>query len=91
MTAYTQEERVARRVIGAERPLAVMAVLNAGALERNLYLVVQLMEMGVPVAVGLNMMDEARNMGLTIDSALLARHLGLPVVETVAPHRTRAG
>ena len=84
LTAYTQEERVARRVIGAERPLAVMAVLNAGALERNLYLVVQLLEMGVPVAVGLNMMDEARNMGLTIDSALLARHLGLPVVETVA-------
>lgn len=84
LTAYTQEERVARRVIGTEHPLAVMAVLNAGALERNLYLVVQLLEMGVPVAVGLNMMDEARAMGMEIDAPLLALHLGLPVVETVA-------
>lgn len=84
LTAYTQEERVARRTIATEYPLAVMAVLNAGALERNLYLVVQLLEMGVPVALGLNMMDEARRMGLTIDSRLLARHLDAPVVETVA-------
>lgn len=84
LTAYTQEERVARRAIASEAPLAVMAVLNAGALERNLYLVVQLLEMGVPVALGLNMMDEAHRMGLTIDSRLLARHLDAPVVETVA-------
>lgn len=84
LTAYTQEERVARRVIATEHPLAVMAVLNASALERNLYLVVQLMEMGVPVAVGLNMMDEARAMGMEINTGLLARHLGVPVVETVA-------
>lgn len=84
LTAYTQEERVARRVIGSEKPLAVMALLNAGALERNLYLAVQLMEMGVPVSIGLNMMDEARAMGMSIDVAALSAHLGVPVVETVA-------
>lgn len=84
LTAYTQEERVARRVIATEHPLAVMAVLNASALERNLYLVVQLLEMGVPVAVGLNMMDEARALGMEINADLLARRLGMPVVETVA-------
>lgn len=84
LTAYTQEERVARRVIGRERPLAVMALLNAGALERNLYLAVQLMEMGVPVSIGLNMMDEARAMGMSIDVPQLSRRLGVPVVETVA-------
>ena len=84
LTAYTQEERVARRVIGRERPLAVMALLNAGALERNLYLAVQLMEMGVPVSIGLNMMDEARAMGMSIDVPTLSQRLGVPVVETVA-------
>lgn len=84
LTAYTEEERVARRVIGEEKPLAVMALLNAGALERNLYLVVQLMEMGVPTSVGLNMIDEARAMGMTIDVPLLEQRLGVPVVETVA-------
>lgn len=84
LTAYTQEERVARRVIGTEKPLAVMALLNAGALERNLYLAVQLMEMGVPVSIGLNMMDEARAMGMTIDVSALSARLGVPVVETVA-------
>lgn len=84
LTAYTEEERVARRVLATENPLAVMAVLNACALERNLYLVVQLLEMGVPVAVGLNMMDEARAQGMEINARQLAVHLGVPVVETVA-------
>ena len=84
LTAYTQEERVARRVIGREKPLAVMALLNAGALERNLYLAVQLMEMGVPVSIGLNMMDEALAMGMSIDVPVLSARLGVPVVETVA-------
>ena len=61
-----------------------MALLNAGALERNLYLAVQLMEMGVPVSIGLNMMDEARAMGVSINVAELSARLGVPVVETVA-------
>lgn len=83
LTAYTEEERVARQVIAEERPLAVMALLNSPALERNLYLVVQLLEMGVPIALGLNMMDEARHEGVIIDTKMLSERLHVPVVETV--------
>ncbi|MBZ2173493.1 ferrous iron transport protein B [Nitratidesulfovibrio sp. SRB-5] len=84
LTAYTQEEVVARRVLVEDRPDVVIDVINAGALERNLYLAVQLMELGIPVALGLNMIDEARKQGLRIDAARLSQLLDLPVVETVA-------
>lgn len=84
LTAYTQEEVVARSVLADDRPDVVIDVVNAGALERNLYLAVQIMEMGAPVAIGLNMMDEARKQGLRIDAARLSELLGVPVVETVA-------
>lgn len=84
LTAYTQEEVVARSVLADDRPDVVVDVVNAGALERNLYLAVQIMEMGAPIAIGLNMMDEARKQGIRIDAARLAGLLGVPVVETVA-------
>ncbi len=84
LTAYTQEELVARNVVADERPNVVVDVLNAVALERNLYLAVQFFEMGVPVALGLNMMDEARKQGITVDTARLSAVLGVPVRETVA-------
>lgn len=84
LTAYTQEEVVARRVLVEDRPDVVIDVINAGALERNLYLAVQLVELGIPVALGLNMIDEARKQGLRIDAARLSQLLDLPVVETVA-------
>lgn len=84
LTAYTQEEVVARAVLAEDRPDVVIDVLNAGAIERNLYLAVQILEMGVPVALGLNMMDEARRQGINIDTGKLSQLLGLPVVETVA-------
>lgn len=84
LTAYTIEEVVARRVLADEAPDAVVNVLNASALERNLYLTVQLLEMGVPVILALNMMDEARAQGMTIDIEHLARRMDVPVVETVA-------
>ncbi len=84
LTAYTQEETVARMVLATERPDAVIDVLNAGALERNLYLTVQLLEMGVPVVLALNMMDEAQSRGISIDLERLSRRMGLPVTATVA-------
>ncbi len=84
LTAYSQEELVARQVLAEERPDSVIDVLNAGTLERNLYLAVQLMELGAPVILALNMMDEARRQGLRIDSGRLSHLLGVPVVETVA-------
>lgn len=84
LTAYTLEEVVTREVLADERPDAVIDVINASALERNLYLTVQLLEMGAPVILALNMMDEARAMGQTVDVDELSRRLHLPVVETVA-------
>ena len=84
LTAYTQEELVARNFLVEERPGAVIDIMNADALERNLYLAVQIMELGVPLVLGLNMMDEVRSSGKQIDSVLLAELSGCAVVETVA-------
>lgn len=84
LTAYTQEELVARDVVINERPDLVVDVLNAGALERNLYLAVQFLEMGAPLVLTLNMMDEARKLGMKIDTRKLSTLLGVPVCEAVA-------
>lgn len=84
LTAYSAEEIVTREVLSRETPLAVVDVVDASALERNLLLTVQIMEMGIPVALALNMMDEARRAGMHINSEMLGRRLGVPVGETVA-------
>ncbi len=83
LTAYSQEEIVARRMLADEKPDVVLHVVDSGALERNLYLTVQLMELGIPVVLALNMMDEVRRRGDSIDNDALSHLLGLPVVETV--------
>jgi ferrous iron transport protein B len=83
LTSYSPEEVVARRVIVEERPAVVVDVVDASNLERNLYLTMQLFELGVPVIVVLNMMDDARKKGLTIELEALKRKLGVPVVPTV--------
>ena len=84
LTAYSQEELVARQVLVEERPQLVVHVLDATNLERSLYLTVQFMEMGVPVVAALNMMDEVRKRGMSIDTRQLSRLLGAPAVGTVA-------
>ena len=84
LTAYTMEEIVARNVVADQRPDVVIDVLNAGALERNLYLAIQLMEMGAPIVLALNMMDEANKQGMKIDIDKLSALLDVPVLETVA-------
>ncbi len=84
LTAYSIEEIIARNYIVNENPTAVAVVLDASNLERNLYLVAQIMELGIPVIVDLNMADVASSRGLKIDAAQLSRCLGgIPVVETV--------
>ena len=84
LTAYSQEELVARNFIADQRPDVVVDVLNASSLERNLYLAIQFLEMGSPMILALNMVDEARKHGLHIDSQLLSERLQVPVVETIA-------
>jgi ferrous iron transport protein B len=84
LTAYSQEELVARDFLVNERPKAVINIVDASNLERNLYLSVQLMELGSPLVVALNMIDAAGQRGIEVNEAELARRLGVPVVPTVA-------
>lgn len=88
LTAYSQEEVVARNFIIDNQPDAVIAVVDASNLERNLYLTLQLAEMSVPLVVALNMHDIAEQRGIHIDSRELSRLLGVPVVITVG-HRNQ--
>ena len=84
LTAYSQEEIVARAELASGNVQAVINVVDASALERNLLLTVQMLEMGLPVVLACNMMDEARKAGIHIDIARLSHMLGIPVVSTVA-------
>lgn len=82
LTAYSIEEIVARNFIVDEAPDVVIDVVDASNLERNLYLAVQLMEMGAKVVMALNMIDVARGRHITIDVKKLSALLGLPIVAT---------
>ncbi len=84
LTAYSLEEVIARDYIVDEHPNVVVTVVDAANLERNLYLTVQILEMGAKVVVALNMSDVAKSRGLKIDIPLLAQGLGVPVVPTIA-------
>lgn len=84
LTAYSLEEVVARDFVVNKKPQVVVNIVDASNLERNLYLTLQFMEMGIPVCIALNMMDMARNRGVEIDIDKLAGLLGVPVVPTVA-------
>jgi ferrous iron transport protein B len=84
LTAYSPEELVARNFVIQDKPSVVVDVVDAANLERNLYLAVQFLELGVPVVIALNMMDVAEKRGLKIDPDKLGEMLGAPVVPTVA-------
>ncbi len=83
LTAYSQEEVVARQVIIEEQPDLVIDVVDASNLERNLYLTIQLMEMHVPLIIALNMVDVAKNRGVHINAEKLSELLGVPVIPTI--------
>lgn len=84
LTAYSLEEVVARDFLVNESPSMIVNIVDASNLERNLYLSVQFMEMGLPLCVALNMMDVAKKRGIRIDTEKLSRLLNLPVVPMVA-------
>jgi len=84
LDAVSLDEQVTRQYLLGQQADVIVNVLDAANLERNLYLTVQLLEMGVPVVLALNMMDVAQKRGITIDSELLATKLGCPVVEIIA-------
>ena len=84
LTANSPEERIARDFILHQCPDVIIMVANAAALERNLYLLAELLLLPVPVVLGLNMMDVAKAEGMEIEPHVLAAALGLPVVPLVA-------
>ncbi|HOP41115.1 MAG TPA: ferrous iron transporter B, partial [Geobacteraceae bacterium] len=84
LTAYSVEEVVARDFLVNERPGVVIDIVDASNLERNLYLTVQFLEMGIPLAIALNMGDVAQKRGIDIDTKKLSTLLGVPVIPTIA-------
>ena len=87
LDASSLDEQVTRSYLLSREADLVVNVVDAANLERNLYLTVQLLEMGVPMVLALNMMDVARKRGIQIDAGLLAQELGCPVVPIVAVSR----
>ncbi|MBN1815994.1 MAG: ferrous iron transport protein B [Sedimentisphaerales bacterium] len=83
LTAYSVEEIIARNFLLHQQPDLVVHVIDASNLERNLYLSVQLMELGVPLLLAFNMSDVARQRGLIFDIPLLSQLLGAPIIPTV--------
>lgn len=84
LSPYTLEEVVSRSYLLNEQPDAIINIIDATNLERNLYLTTQLLEVGLPVVVALNMMDLVRKNGDKIDTKKLEKTLGCPVIEISA-------
>jgi len=84
LSANSEDERIARDFIIRDEPDVIVVIVNAAALERDLYLLAELLILPRPVVVGLNMLDVARQSGALIEPHVLAAALGLPVVPMVA-------
>ncbi len=80
LSPYTAEEVVTRDFLIFDKPDAIINIIDATNIERNLYLTLQLMELNVPIILALNMMDEIRGNGISIDIQKLEDRLGIPVV-----------
>jgi len=88
LSAYSVEESITRDYIAKEKPDAVVNVVDACALERNLFLTLQLIELGAPIIIAVNQADLAERKGLELDLKKLSKKLGVPVVRTIATNGT---
>ena len=89
LSVRSPDEQIARDVLfgketGTQVPDLVICVVDAGNLERNLYLVTQVQDLGLPMLMVLNMMDEVKRQGKAIDTVKLSARLGIPIVEAIA-------
>lgn len=84
--AYSEDEKAARDYILSEDPDVIVNIVDATNLERNLYLTLQLLEMGANVVMALNMYDEAKALQTEIDIPKMSKFLGIPIVPTIAVH-----
>jgi len=88
LSPYTQEEIIARDYLVHEKPDVIIDVVDATNLERNLYLTVQLLELGIPIVIALNIYDEAEKKGYKIDIKTMEDVLGVKVIPTVATKKS---
>lgn len=88
LTSYTMEETVSRQFILSDEVDVIINVADASSLERNLYLTLQILELGKPVVLALNMMDIVEKRGMEIDLHRLPEMLGIPVIPVSARKRT---
>jgi ferrous iron transport protein B len=84
LSTYSQEEIVSRNFIALEHPDVVVNVVDATALERNLFFTLQLLEMGPPLVIALNLIDIVKKKGITINEKKLGQLLGAPIIPTTA-------
>jgi len=84
LTAYSPDEVVARNFVIDEKPDVVVDIVDASNLERNLYLAVQIMEMGAPLIIALNMMDEAESRRYKINIEAISKEMGVSVIPMIA-------
>ncbi|MGE9895736.1 ferrous iron transport protein B [Anaerovoracaceae bacterium SGI.195] len=84
LSPYTLEEVVARNYLLDEKPDAILNIIDGTNLERNLYLTTQLLELGIPVVIAVNMLDILKNRGDVLDTGEMSKVLGCPVVEISA-------
>ena len=88
LSPYTQEEIIARDYLVHEKPDVIIDVVDATNLERNLYLTIQLLELGIPVVIALNIYDEAMKKGYKIDIKAMEKMLGVRVKPTIATKKS---
>lgn len=84
LSPYTLEEVVSREYLVTQRPDAILNIVDGTNIERNLYLTTQLLELGIPVVIAVNMIDLVRKNGDTIDVDALSKSIGCPVIEISA-------
>ncbi len=84
LSPNTPEELITRTALLEAAPDLILNVLDAGNLERNLYLTLQALEFGLPMVIALNLMDEAADKGMTVNAAALSQAIGIPVIPMVA-------
>ncbi|MGD9279588.1 MAG: ferrous iron transport protein B, partial [Desulfobacterales bacterium] len=84
LTAYSLEEVVTRDFLVNQKPEVVINIVDASNLERNLYLAIQFLEMGIPICIALNMIDVAKKRGIKVNAQKLSSLLGVPVTPTIA-------
>jgi len=84
ISSFSPEEKIAVDVIKDEKPDLIVNIINSSNLEQNLYLTSQLLELNIPLILFLNMSDIAASKGLSIDSTILSKQLGIPVISGAA-------